>query len=59
MKSGGGAEIGEVHSCTAQTEEIRTGSCLERFQDCCSVQETAGPSTPLLIPFGNEKLRSG
>jgi hypothetical protein len=26
----GGAESGEVHSCIAQTEEIRTSSCLAK-----------------------------
>jgi hypothetical protein len=31
----------------------------DRFSYCCSVHETAVPSTPLLVPFGNEKAPIG
>src|SRR5271167_5284204 len=50
-----------VKPCPPTTEPERTliGASLGHFQGCCGAHETAGPSTPLLIPFGNEKLRSG
>jgi len=37
----------------------RRRGALGYFRDCCGSRETADPSTPLTIPFGDEKLRSG